>query len=89
MTYIKHSAVVVEDGTPRVENAQEGVATSQPSTSHTIPPQAVPWLMGLVGVAMVTARAAPAGHPAQVIADAFMDVAVLFGLASGGWQRRR
>lgn len=73
---------------PPLKNEQEGVATSSPTGSPAIPPQAVPWLTALVAAALVSARAFPVGHPVQVAADAITDVAVLFGLASPGWRRK-
>jgi hypothetical protein len=77
-------AVSLSEGRPVLKNEQQ----PEPAHGALIPPKAVPWLTALVAAALVTARAFPVGHPAQVAADAITDVAVLFGLASPGWRKR-
>lgn len=75
----------LEEAIQRTQAARDG---GSPTGVPKVPPKAVPWLLGLVGVALVSARAFPVGHPIQVAADAVTDVAVLFGLASPGWRRK-
>jgi len=80
---------------PPISGLEEAIAKTQatragasPTGVPTLPPKAVPWLMGLVGVALVAARTLPLHTVAAQLASGLVDVAVLFGLASPGWRRK-
>lgn len=62
--------------------------TPPPAQGAIIPPAAVPWLTGLVAVALVVSRVASPHTDAAEVANAVTDVAVLFGLWSPGWRRK-
>lgn len=80
---------------PPITGLEEAISKTQaarnggsPTGLPAIPPKAVPWLMGLVGVALVAARTLPPHTVAAQVAGGLVDVAVIFGLASPGWRKK-
>jgi hypothetical protein len=72
-------------------NDTEGVQRNEapaPAQGAVIPPAAVPWLTGLVAVALVVSRVASPHTDVAQVAGAVTDVAVLFGLLSPGMRRK-
>jgi hypothetical protein len=75
----QQSPVTVVDGRPVLNNDQK----AEPAPKG-IPERAVPWLTGIVALALVANRAAPPHTVAAQIASAVVEVAVLFGIVSPG-----
>lgn len=88
--YKEAPTVAVVDGRPTLNTDTEGVATVEvsPTGAPGIPPAAVPWITGLVALALVAARTLPPHTVAAQVAGGLVDVAVLLGLASPGWRRK-
>lgn len=72
-------AVTVQDGKPVLNNDQ----TAEP-LPQSIPQRVVPYLAGVVALAMVVNRAMPPHTIAAQVASAVLEVAVLFGVVSPG-----
>ena len=75
----------LEKAISKTQAARNG---GSPTGLPAIPTKAVPWLVGLVSVALVAARPLPPHTVAAQVASGLVDVAVLFGLASPGWRKR-
>lgn len=81
---------------PPIPGIEEAIQQSQaardaggsPAQGAIIPPKAIPWLTGLVAVALVASRSLPQHTIAAQVAGGLVDVAVLLGLASPGWRRK-
>lgn len=75
----------LEEAIQQRKAQQEAAA---PAQGALIPPKAVPWLTGLVAVALVASRSLPQNTIAAQVAGGIVDVAVLLGLASPGLYRK-
>jgi hypothetical protein len=85
---MENPGVTVTAGRPTLNTDQEGVASNSSTGEPAIPPKAVPYLTGLVALALVLSRSLPQHTIGAQVASGVVDVAVLFGLASPGWRRK-
>lgn len=71
---------------PNTVNDSDGVATVavSPTGAPVIPPTAVPWLVGLVGLATVATQTLPPHTIAFKVASIVVGLGSIFGLASPG-----
>jgi hypothetical protein len=62
-------------------------APASPTGIPALPPKVVPWIVGVVGAAMLCAKTLPPHTVAAQVCSGLVDVAVLLGLASPGWRK--
>jgi hypothetical protein len=81
-------AVPIQGLEEAIQQRKAQQEAGSPAQGAIIPPKAIPWLTGLVAVALVASRSLPQHTIAAQVAGGLVDVAVLLGLASPGWRRK-